>query len=521
MAEIQIPKLIRRGYSRKADPTKVSLLLDLPPELRNCVYAHLLERKMGRLIIVRRVPSLRAELVQKMAVALLRSCRQIYHEASSAMMANNKFRLIIEYEHSLCIDDLNAVSVFLDNLGSQCQFLKKIDLFIESICPFNCPKASNSNLADLYPNDLAIRGAVHLTSFLKTLWFSPLVPSIQVFANIKLRNYHSSESVFDLDAVKIMWAKIGHEEFIKSRLSLISDIFAKRDGKSGCMVLTWPEGRKHSRNWITSFQFDENDKLTFNPVPIEVYPHRQRTDGSDAPLELHAIDWAVRRNMDTELYYRSHHLRITLESTTRRTTFQKFEALHKWLRTYRWAAMHMKITLILHFEKSGADGLANVSFSVLDLLLVLSHVKASNVAIQVSFEHKVNETVRSETYDLSLKEVRLRCLFALIRIAPLCHRHSPLPALWMNGLGDITGPFVYGSKSTIVFASNEHWKRDLRNVMAKDSQATHIEYDAGGRIMRSNVDDQRGSKNQLEVYLEYLKMVVRYPLEPEICAENL
>jgi hypothetical protein len=96
---IAIPKT----FSRPIDPNAPSLLTTVPGEIRNDIYRLLFVfhdtvevADHGNYLSANRTACARSQIAS--AIALLRSCRQIYHEAIGIVYYRNRFRVSAKYQ---------------------------------------------------------------------------------------------------------------------------------------------------------------------------------------------------------------------------------------------------------------------------------------------------------------------------------------------------------------------------------------------------------------------------------------
>jgi hypothetical protein len=177
---MQIPK-IPKTTSSPANPGAPSLLITLPPEIRNMVYEYLFQRDEPILIhnteafhmtepdkadwgedpVYLRLTNefyegfddeigqdeeFRYDFHQ--GIALLLSCRQLYHEAAGVLYSNNTFMISrVLDRHDDCEDyghDYeNYIQVayaprWLTSLGSQAALLKDVVIDVDAMCPPTC-----------------------------------------------------------------------------------------------------------------------------------------------------------------------------------------------------------------------------------------------------------------------------------------------------------------------------------------------------------------------------------------------
>jgi hypothetical protein len=179
-----VPPPIRKGASLPRDQNEPSLLTILPPELRNMI-CELALTTPERIVIVDSIEYSRApcwnhkshdfqgleedhvdnedlesvhgerrKLVAKninLPTDLLRTCRQIYHEASSMLYAKNKFLVsVAPHRHNPCYRQFRTTVRWLRNIGSQVKLLQNVAIDLGSACPKNCG-FGGSSWVDLKP----------------------------------------------------------------------------------------------------------------------------------------------------------------------------------------------------------------------------------------------------------------------------------------------------------------------------------------------------------------------------------
>ncbi|KAF1993943.1 hypothetical protein P154DRAFT_527419 [Amniculicola lignicola CBS 123094] len=126
---MQVPRVA----SFPADPGPS--FLKLYPEIRNRIYSYLLEASP---IVVSPKADNKADSPDRThvpGIALLHTCRQIYHEATSVLYTNNEF-LCIAFargrERRKCdADSAQHAGLWLKNLGSQVNMLRQVRVKIE------------------------------------------------------------------------------------------------------------------------------------------------------------------------------------------------------------------------------------------------------------------------------------------------------------------------------------------------------------------------------------------------------
>jgi hypothetical protein len=141
MADPTLPIPPARGDSKSADPHKV-YLLDLPPEIRNKIYAHLVEFRNPITIRFSRPEKLRLRLdsIAQVPVDLFLVCRTLYHDVASAFYVKNTFSLIPE-NHKYFFSHYSFVEIrdyYLTSLGSQARWIRKLELDLTCLEKQNC-----------------------------------------------------------------------------------------------------------------------------------------------------------------------------------------------------------------------------------------------------------------------------------------------------------------------------------------------------------------------------------------------
>ena len=162
------PAPIRKGTSQPQDPDAPSFLTTLPPELRNTIYESTYLQDKPIVIVdaleYTRWPAWECgegdeydsnddgfgpldqdKELQLTAynysypVELLRTCRQVYHEASGTLYRANSFLVsVADHRHNGGCRQLLTATRWLEGLGSHYQLLNKVIVDVEARCPDSC-----------------------------------------------------------------------------------------------------------------------------------------------------------------------------------------------------------------------------------------------------------------------------------------------------------------------------------------------------------------------------------------------
>jgi hypothetical protein len=120
--------------SRKQDPTKFSLLLDSPLDVRllllEAMFIHndSISMTFSYSRMKHILPSSSLEIAG--FAGLLLSCRQLYCEAVKILFARNRFQISSEFPDFGCWPDFNVMELFMDVLGSNAQRLRHLTLLL-------------------------------------------------------------------------------------------------------------------------------------------------------------------------------------------------------------------------------------------------------------------------------------------------------------------------------------------------------------------------------------------------------
>lgn len=182
---MRIAAPIRKGPSVPQDSSTPSFLTILPPEIRNAIYEYAFVLHDELVIIdayeYTRQPvweeefddldseedSADVERIQEHAFAvrdvrlpmsLLRTCRQVYHEAASILYGRQKIRITVApHRHNGSFRQLRTAVRWLQSIGSQYKLLTRLVIDTSALCPDECDIAGRTNCAPI----------------LKALWLRP------------------------------------------------------------------------------------------------------------------------------------------------------------------------------------------------------------------------------------------------------------------------------------------------------------------------------------------------------------
>jgi hypothetical protein len=167
MAENTAQALIIKGRSSPTNPDAPSFLTTLPPEIRNWIYELLfIHDDPLRVTAVHRwthymdMSLVREEVAR--AMALLRSCRQVYHEAVRIIYSRNHFTFIPQDRKLSCLEN------WCSTISHQVLYLSKVTV----------------ELYDLSSNGWETTGSYNLLPVLRILWMSK-ISDLNIFVRSK------------------------------------------------------------------------------------------------------------------------------------------------------------------------------------------------------------------------------------------------------------------------------------------------------------------------------------------------
>ncbi|KAF2127921.1 hypothetical protein P153DRAFT_397815 [Dothidotthia symphoricarpi CBS 119687] len=273
---------IPKGASKSARPKRISFL-DLPGELRNSIYALVVEIPDPLLIAGVERPALYRRpgdgnhaltasesqthcttdcytgtgrldptcllSTNHPCIDLFLSCRQIYHEVASVFFVNNTFSIIREtHFHDWRGFSFAALHSWLLQMGSQRHMLRKIGIGVETLCPESCDQedtiAHNLDLETLTVDLWAVVGA---------MWSSQISAKISLQYQPPLlagRNtgYHHltyDRRHYDFAALERLLEAIIQEDSLHIRryARLIRHIYVNPQGNEG--VVLYVSSTKH------------------------------------------------------------------------------------------------------------------------------------------------------------------------------------------------------------------------------------------------------------------------------------
>jgi hypothetical protein len=168
---------IRNNASQSIDPNEPSFLTTLPAELRNEVYKWLFHRDEPIIYTGSWIQQREPEFVERYldsddeddsnstedkptheelallrkpphdigpVVGVLRTCRQVYHEAVGVLYSSNSFTISADlHRHNSTMKQIYRAAQFIDWLGSQTALLKKVNIDIDPTCPSGCWQLSD------------------------------------------------------------------------------------------------------------------------------------------------------------------------------------------------------------------------------------------------------------------------------------------------------------------------------------------------------------------------------------------
>jgi hypothetical protein len=151
---------IEKSVSTPATTDAPSFLTTLLPELRNEVYQWLFHREEPIVFTgswsFDREPDFIEEFIYDIpqeekammlspshdiapGINMLRTCRQVYHEAVGILYSSNSFTISVDlHRHNRTMQQLDTAANFVHRLGSQAALLKNVNIDINPLCSPMC-----------------------------------------------------------------------------------------------------------------------------------------------------------------------------------------------------------------------------------------------------------------------------------------------------------------------------------------------------------------------------------------------
>ncbi|KAH7086067.1 hypothetical protein BKA63DRAFT_549058 [Paraphoma chrysanthemicola] len=452
------PPPIRKGASQPEDPNEISFLTTLPPEVRNAIYEFAFVQDEPVVIVD-------AEEYEREAawdhvpfkaddigflIALLRACRQVYHEASGILYGKNMFSIsVAPYRHNPGFRQLRTYVLWILCIGSQDRNLASVEIDATGRCPYNCDYNMGFfcitrviELAWARPELLSrivFTDSISLASDLRSHQEGPFSPEISArfhgfITRIKIRD--------DLSGGSVIFA---------------SSMTLKGGGMNGLMVpfhidrrkpdvaLCW-KPRRDAASLIMPFWTkryrDIIERAVFCAKPVTFDLDKRQTQGVNLSLLSVSRRW---RADAIAMFREQNDMGIKFSKDTYRTSSNTFDALRQWLRhpihqlfpmdDEDGSPADIAPSVHLYFTKvCGMAILVSLSINVTEFLR-LTYRMGPSTHVVCSLSADFAGTVIEVRHSCKLAELRRRCfvfLSWLIVGYPETHIH-PCPRIWIDG----------------------------------------------------------------------------------------
>lgn len=538
---------IAKGESNPADITRLSFL-SLPPEIRNMLYSLYCERESPILFeVVRFLVKNRRLLHKVFETALFRTCRQVYHEATSTFYGKNTFTFVSSILPDRAGGELlmqaHGAGLWLAAIGSHIYLPRRLVINLDN---YNAP----SNIIPYIPGR---RRMVELTGLLKVLWANPA--SKVSFSIFRPGAGRSQPAEALTNAARELVRDVLD---IRKYSRLIKYIAIQRDCSAGTVwygddsddfLRLSPQEVERNFNITENgmiLEFSEKKELKLPNLPEHI---RQRiyeavTGSEPIPVDLDGKSYcdpartltATCHSMrqDNSSFW-SHAFEVKMASSKLRTTFHDFEVLRRWLCVDRtevcpFSASRRRVQaleIVLQFdiscdETSTMPTLQDIRIEIVSLIRVLSHMPERDVGVTLSMISRSRRWEYTSKGTINFGQLRRNVLVVLSKIF---EKHPEMedidcPDLWMNGNGNIVEMTISGVT------------RDAPRLLLSDKSALRIrEYTCGVEHEKNPYPEwdvryriappvERYYDGTMGHLLGYLRRVLRHPREAEYWARS-
>jgi hypothetical protein len=479
--------------------------LNLLPEIRNNVYSWLLRHPSPAHIKVNLrwtqgnpTFSLRAVLPVAPLVPLFQSCRQVYHEAASVYYSENTFVLTKQHYQYDCGRDYveRGGLMWLTSLGDQVQWIRKLVIDLDGLCPSQCTAALTHHQPAFEPKD----NMINFGPLILALWSHGLRVDISVeqpkggfFSATK--NMHSSLRLTNKDyecntigISAILRSLVDDGQDLKKYGPQISALGIRRDGEGG--VVRWgttrcsncralkPHGCDQCRSDVTVHSASETPFSLWGRERRIVLKHcKEPNNFMTLPeciryriieLALHGLTTHIDLDTQTKFnlglphvsktMYAKHwnqflslsSLELVMTSHNNQTTFSNFGALRQVLRKAfkPYGPLNqtnpatilleevMQMRFVLRFRLEVQCSLEDISISILPFVMETSTAPGTQ---EVMTEILDKHGLLIANHTVSLQQLRLTAVKELMDVVFMtsgsksCRR----PEIWVDGFGKV------------------------------------------------------------------------------------
>jgi hypothetical protein len=479
--------------------------LNLLPEIRNNVYSWLLWHSSPAQIRVNLrwtqgdpTLSLHAALPVAPLVPLFQSCRQVYYEAASFYYSENTFSLTNQHYQYDCGRDYieRGGLMWLTSLGDQIQWVRKLVINLDGLCPSQCTAALTHHQPAFEPKD----NMINFGPLILAIWsyglridISVVQPKSGFFSATK--NMHSSLHLTNRDyecnitgISAILRSLVDDGQDLKKYGPQISALGIRRDGEGG--IVRWgttgcsncrafnTHGYDRFRSDVTAHSASETPFSLWSRERRIVLQHREKPNNfMTLPeciryriIELALREQTVHIDLSTQTkfelglphvnktMYAKHwnqflslsSLELIMTTQDSQTTFSNFRALRRMLqKTFKphgplnqtnSASMLleevMQMRFVLRFKLEVQCSLKDISMSILPFVMETSTAPGTQ---EVTTEILDKHGFRVDSHTVSLQQLRLTAVKELIDVVFVTSGSNSCrcPEIWIDGFGKV------------------------------------------------------------------------------------
>ncbi|KAF1954611.1 hypothetical protein CC80DRAFT_567200 [Byssothecium circinans] len=483
---------IKKKTSSPAIAGEPSFVTTMPAELRNEVYKLLflddeplvvMEPQDHRNFGIDATPP--ATKFLSPSIGLLRTCRQVYHEAIGVLYSGNSFHVTAPpYSHNIYASQIWYTVNWLEGIGRNLKLVRNVDVDIDPICSAECIEAEEEVSQDGEEENEGKDRQLDILPIVKFLWnkstsrrfklsfingggkvhtnyfidddddFRPtdaklmnnVLRSLVVSDTLNIKQYGKHERI--IYGIFIDKSQ-GHGEVVYSssrfseKTSFPHPFSIKKQGKSLAWIDLWEQETdyqrlpKHIRKKIVRYAIKNAD-----PITMDI----DRNTASGLDLNLLRINSSLRER--TKLRFADwNQLTLRMTTTERVTSFGNFHHLRQWCRSSlsrmvpdvfeesQWDRTHY-VEFVLRFELNYMSTLHDLRINILDFIQVTSMFD-SEMRVVFLLKCHSNGPVYEQKCTMELQKLQDACrnFFQLLGKKDLYSGVRDCAALWFDGNG--------------------------------------------------------------------------------------
>jgi hypothetical protein len=417
-------------------------------------------------------------------INMLRTCRQVYHEAVGILYSSNSFTISMDlHRHNRTMQQLDTAADFVHRLGSQAALLKNVNIDIDPLCSPMCVEHP-------YDDDEQI----DILPLVRVLWSGKLSG-----CNMKLihtgreldpcvyYDYYRDEMsrICTADLLDATVHAIGTEdllELVKYARSdrILANIWVRRDLTQGWVAYEGSSLKHHGyerdpgqvekpfmiikteQGGLAGLQYGHWRYASHLHRMPEFYHRRILMDALQVDHEVifnldrrttQGLDFGLLHSCpDTRLHMRQFHgsrnqVALHMATTEHQGSFSDWASLRIWLnesiskmypRHDIAVTTESKATIVLSFNPPSSKPQMEVRVDIVNFIRLTYELHPQTV-VRMAVIHEVNGSRHTEEPSVSLEELRKDCFLLIsVLLEQQPHRAGQnSPEIWINGEGHV------------------------------------------------------------------------------------